>query len=111
MPTESVASTALVATLMDAAFNRPRDPRSAEYQAGVRAGLALRICGTPAVHQHTPGSAQHDAFYSGIDEARAIWRDHQEKEARARYNRARQEKYDAADAAGATADNTQPDGA
>lgn len=86
---------ALVDTLMAAAFNRPRDPRSAEYQAGVRAGLTLRICGTKIVHQHPAGSAQSDAFYSGIDEARAIWREHKEKSA----------------SLGAATTNTQPDGA
>ncbi len=60
--------------LFVAAFNRPRDPRSAEYKAGVRAALEFRIDGLPIRRPHVTGTAQDDAFDGGLAEGHAIWR-------------------------------------
>jgi hypothetical protein len=67
---------ALLESLIREAFERPRDPRSAEYKEGVRALLACRIAGIPVVCPHPPSSDASDAFYSGKDEGCRIWRDH-----------------------------------
>jgi hypothetical protein len=72
----------IVDTLFSDAFDRPRDPRSAEYKAGFRAGaaevLAGRVGGLFAPHPH--GTAQADAWYAGMQEgadaARWWLRDH-----------------------------------
>ena len=60
--------------LYKSAFDTPRDPRSFEYKAGVRAALAYRIEGKRISRQYEPGTAQFDAYYAGIDEGHAIWR-------------------------------------
>lgn len=70
------ADQALLESLIREAFERPRDPRSTEYKAGVRALLASRISGIPFVCPYPPSSAASDAFYSGKDEGCRIWRDH-----------------------------------
>lgn len=64
-----------VDALMAAAFGVPRDPRSPEYKAGVRAALAFRIDGIKIRCPHPMGTAQADAFYSGVDEGRRRWRE------------------------------------
>lgn len=66
--------------LMTEAFSVPRDPRSPEYKAGVRAALCLRIDGKRIVDPYPPGTAASDAFYSGTEEGHRIWRREQEKE-------------------------------
>lgn len=60
--------------LFAAAFDMPRDPRSPEYKAGVRAALSFRIDGLPIRHPYPAGSAADDAFAAGIQEGHAIWR-------------------------------------
>jgi len=60
---------------MKAAFDRPRDPRSDEYKAGVRASLNFRINGEHTANPYKPGTAQSDAFFSGVDEGHSIFRD------------------------------------
>jgi len=65
---------ALVDRLYSAAFDIPRDPRSDEYKAGVRAVLKFRIDGTPISRPFKIGSAQDDAYYAGHAEGHAIWR-------------------------------------
>jgi hypothetical protein len=60
--------------LHTAAFDRPRDPRSAEYKAGVRAALEFRIEGAPIARPYPAGTAQDDAFDGGLAEGHAIWR-------------------------------------
>jgi hypothetical protein len=65
--------------LMKAAFDKPRDPRSDEYKAGVRAALTFRINGEHTANPHKPGTAQADAFFSGIDEGHSIYRELQYK--------------------------------
>jgi hypothetical protein len=66
----------LVAQLFSAAFDKPRDPRSTEYKAGVRALLVLRVHGLDIIRPYPMGTAQADAFYSGVDEGNIIWREH-----------------------------------
>lgn len=68
----------LIEQLFKAAFDKPRDPRSAEYKEGVRAALAYRVNGARIHCPYPAGSAQFDAFYAGIAEGHAIWRAHQE---------------------------------
>ena len=60
--------------LFNKAFDRPRDPRSPEYKAGVRASLVFRLRGVPIKCPHPVGTAAADAFFSGIDEGNRIWR-------------------------------------
>lgn len=61
--------------LMKAAFCRPRADRSPEYKAGVRALLSHRIDGIKLDCPRAAGTAQSDAFWSGVDEGRKIWSD------------------------------------
>ncbi|MBK9442567.1 MAG: hypothetical protein IPN53_15220 [Comamonadaceae bacterium] len=62
----------LVRRLMAAAFDGAREPRSPAYQAGVRAALAHKLCGTPKTLPFDMGTAQADAWLAGCDEAYAI---------------------------------------
>lgn len=61
-------------SLFAAAFDRPRDPRSPEYKAGVRAALEYRLNKTPIRHSYPPASAASDAYHAGIEEGHSIWR-------------------------------------
>jgi hypothetical protein len=79
--TDKKKASGLVDQLFDAAFNNARDPRSAEYKAGVRAVLNYRVAGTRIRSAHPMGTAQADAFYAGVDEGHRIWRAHLEAEA------------------------------
>ena len=74
-------ATDLVEQLFRAAFDRPRDPRSAEYKEGVRATLTYRINGDRVRCPYPPEAAQSDAWYAGADEGHRIWRAHLETEA------------------------------
>jgi hypothetical protein len=67
---------AKVEALMRQAFGRPRDPRSVEYKAGVRAALEFRLLRQSLVCAYKQGTAGSDAFYSGVDEGNAIWREY-----------------------------------
>lgn len=65
--------------LMAGAFDRPREPRSAAYKAGVRDLLTRRInCLTPPWSldfvPYPMGTAEADAFLAGNDEGKQIWR-------------------------------------
>ncbi len=53
--------------LMREIFERPRDPRSDEYKAGVRAVLDWRINAIP-VKCPFAALVQQDAFYAGCQE-------------------------------------------
>jgi hypothetical protein len=81
---ESPKAAHLVDQLFNAAFNIARDPRSAEYKAGVRAVLQYRATGERVRCTHPMGTAQADAFYAGVDEGHRIWRAHVEAEKRPR---------------------------
>lgn len=64
----------LAERLFNAAFDVPRNPRSAEYKAGARAVLDYRVSRIRISCQHPAGSAQFDAFHAGVTEGHAIWR-------------------------------------
>lgn len=70
--------------LFKAAFDVPRDPRSAEYKEGVRACLAYRVTGARLRSPYPMGTVQADAFYAGVDEGNQLWRAHRELEKRSR---------------------------
>ena len=65
--------------LFDDAFDVPREPRSAEYKAGVLYILERR-CGEieKSLCPYPMGSAQSDAWYSGTDEGHRIFNAHRE---------------------------------
>lgn len=73
-PAQFNAGALSVEQLFQAAFNRPRDPRSTEYKAGVRAALAFRIEGKRIAKLYDPASAQDDAYHAGMAEGHALWR-------------------------------------
>lgn len=56
-------------------FSRPRDPRSVAYKAGVRAAVKFRLYDKArGGHIECPykvGTAEADAFFSGVDEGHA----------------------------------------
>lgn len=60
--------------LFHEAFSKPRDSRSPEYKAGVRAALAFRIEGKRIPQLYQPGTAQDDAYHAGLIEGHGIWR-------------------------------------
>jgi hypothetical protein len=74
------ANAPTVDELMAKAFAPGRDPRSAEYKAGVRSILAWRLNSVPLAMPYALGSTQADAFFAGQDEGKAIWRDLQESD-------------------------------
>lgn len=66
----------LVDGLMQAAFDRPRVPRSHPYKLGVFSLLVSRAAGTSLARPYTPGTVDFDAFHAGVDEGQAIWARH-----------------------------------
>lgn len=73
-PTSSNAGLLSVDHLFKDAFDRCRDPRSAEYKAGVRAALAFRIEGKRIARPYDKASASDDAYGAGMVEGHALWR-------------------------------------
>lgn len=65
---------AVAADLFVQAFAGPRDPRSAEYKAGVLAALQFGIGGRKIPHPYPAGTAADDAFYAGQAEGHSLWR-------------------------------------
>ena len=61
--------------LFDEAFSKPRDPRSTAYKAGVLAALKCE-CGEGPLGScpYSEGSAEQDAWLSGLDEGFLIVR-------------------------------------
>lgn len=62
--------------LFDAAFARVRDPRSEAYRAGVLALLRWKESRVPLERPYLLGTAEADAWFSGVDEGNSIWRTH-----------------------------------
>ncbi|RJF96918.1 hypothetical protein D3870_21360 [Noviherbaspirillum cavernae] len=60
--------------LMTQAFSVPRDPRSTEYKAGVRAALDYRLNGKKMLAPFRIGTTAADAYFAGTDEGHRIWR-------------------------------------
>jgi len=63
--------------LFKEAFDHPRDARSAEYKAGVKAGIYSMFKLAKVECFYKAGTASFDAFVSGLDEGRNIARPHQ----------------------------------
>ena len=66
--------------LFDEAFSKPRDPRSSAYREGVVRALQFK-CGeisTIGRCGYLPGSAELDAWLSGLDEGFLLVRREQE---------------------------------
>lgn len=72
-------ATTTVDSLMAAAFDRPREPRSSAYKAGVRAHLVRVIENKTIAVPYPFGTAERDAFYAGENEGQAIYRQAWEK--------------------------------
>lgn len=72
----------LVDSLMKAAFEKPRDPRSAAYKLGASFLLNSRIGGGAFSIPFKAGTAEFDAFLSGAAEGKAIWARHLTEAAR-----------------------------
>lgn len=66
--------------LFEEAFKGPRDPRSDEYRCGVLAALRFRCEGLRIGLPYRVGTAQADAFFSGVDEGHRLWRDSLEED-------------------------------
>ena len=63
-------------SLFEAAFHPHRDPRSDAYKAGVLAALRFRLNEAERVHcPYPPGTAEADAFFSGVQEGHALARE------------------------------------
>ena len=61
--------------IFDAAFSKPRYPRSSAYKAGVLAALKCECGEGPLGSSLYPGgSAEQDAWLSGLDEGFALAR-------------------------------------
>ncbi|CAN7774966.1 hypothetical protein [Paraburkholderia hospita] len=69
-----MSTTPTVDELIAKAFAPGRDPRSAEYKAGVRAMLEKRLNGQPLPMPYAQGTAQCDAYFASWDEGSAIYR-------------------------------------
>jgi len=70
MPNHTTSAPAPTATsLFEAAFHPHREPRSEAYRAGVLAALRYRLGEAEHVEcPYRPGTAESDAFFSGVDE-------------------------------------------
>ena len=69
--------------IFDAAFAKPRDPRSDEYRHGVLHVLKYRLGEANEAFgkkQYVLGTAQADAYFAGCDEGHRIAREHLEKQ-------------------------------
>lgn len=53
--------------IVDEAFPVFGTPRSPEYKAGCLAILQYLLAGRPVLCKYDTGSAEHDAFYAGVD--------------------------------------------
>ena len=71
------AATLLPNSLYQSAFGGPRTARSHEYKAGVYDALRFRAGVEPMRScPHPVGTAQADAWYSGVEEGHARWTAH-----------------------------------
>jgi hypothetical protein len=68
--------------IFDAAFLKPRDPRSDEYRRGVIDVLRFRLDeenGAFGKNQYKLGTAQADAYFAGCDEGHRLAREYLER--------------------------------
>jgi hypothetical protein len=71
--------------IFDAAFSKPRDPRSAEYRHGVIDILKFRLRETNEAtgkRQYRLGTAQADAYFAGCDEGHRLARGYLDEQER-----------------------------
>lgn len=54
-----------------------RTPRSPAYKHGVRAALRYRCEGRPIALPYRAGTAEADAYWAGLNEGHALWRERQ----------------------------------
>lgn len=73
----TMTASQLVEHLMKATFDRPRDPRSDAYKLGVRSLLNSRATRTPLARPYAAGTVEFDAFFAGVDEGHAVWRQYE----------------------------------
>jgi hypothetical protein len=67
----------LAELLLAQAFSKPRDARSGEYKEGIKVLLYARLTKTAMPRPYKAGTASYDAFYAGVDEGQAIWREYE----------------------------------
>jgi hypothetical protein len=65
--------------LFEEAFNHPRSPRSPEYKAGIKAALLYRFNHKEINLPYPAGTSQCDAWFSGLDEGHAIFRNYEKR--------------------------------
>ena len=70
--------------IFDAAFSKPRDPRSEAYKDGVLRTLGMRLREFDLAPGDTPkqyvlGTAECDAYFAGCDEGHRLASEYQEK--------------------------------
>lgn len=71
-------SRGIVEQVMQSAFrDGTRTPRSPAYQDGCRAALAYRFEGRRIAVPFVIGTAEADAFFSGVDEGHRRFREHE----------------------------------
>lgn len=70
------APLSIIDALLDAAFDESRTARSAEYKDGARAALEAKISSSRVYCPYPHGTAQCDAFFSGVAEGNQLWRAH-----------------------------------
>lgn len=63
----------MVQKLFYGAFEKKREERSNEFKLGALAGLRFRILKDDIKCPYAVGSAERDAYYSGVDEGYLIW--------------------------------------
>ena len=56
------------------AFAQPRSPRSDAYKSGVLALLQHKLDDADLFNPYTPGTAESDAWFAGVDEGHFIMR-------------------------------------
>jgi hypothetical protein len=56
------------------AFSTPRTPRSEAYKTGVRAAFFRHAYCTPSQCPYDVGTAEADAWFSGLEEGHRLWR-------------------------------------
>ena len=67
---------ALLTSMMAEAFFKARHPRSDEYRNGARDLLLLKLVEKPLKNPFTPGTAQADAWWAGVEEGKTIMKSH-----------------------------------
>ncbi len=59
--------------VVEEAFPRHNTPRSEEYKAGARAILKYLLAGNPILCPFEPATAEHDAYYAGVDAGKRMY--------------------------------------